>query len=87
MIRENLNADVKIEGILPTMVDRTVHAREALELLEQNFGDLVFTTRIQKSVRLAEAPVRGGSVLSYRPDGQAAIAYRSLAEEVLERDG
>jgi len=88
MIRENLNADVRIEGILPTMVDRrTVHAREALELLEENFGDLVFSTRIQKTVRLAEAPVRGGSVLSYRPDGQAAIAYRSLAEEVLERDG
>jgi chromosome partitioning protein len=88
MIRENLNAHVRIEGILPTMVDdRTVHAREALDLLVENFGDLVFATRIRKSVRVAEAPVRGGSVLSYKPDGQAAIAYRSLAEEVLERDG
>ena len=87
MIRENLNRGVKIVGILPTMVDkRTVHAREALQLLTDNFGDLVYTTRIRKTVKLAEAPVRGGSVLSYQPDGPAAMAYRSLAEEVLSRD-
>ena len=43
MIQENLNPDVKIEGILPTMLDsRTVHAKEAVEILEENFGDLVF---------------------------------------------
>ena len=43
MIRENLNPDVEIEGILPTLVDtRTVHAKEAIELLEENFGDQVF---------------------------------------------
>ena len=87
MIRENLNRDVKIEGILPTMVDsRTVHAREALQLLTANFGDLVFNTRIRKTVKLAEAPVRGGSVLTYQPDGPGAMSYRALAEEVLSRD-
>ena len=87
MIRENLNANVKIEGILPTMVDkRTVHAREALQLLTANFGDLVFNTRIRKTVKLAEAPVRGGSVLTYQPDGPGAMSYRALAEEVLSRD-
>jgi chromosome partitioning protein len=42
MIRENLNPDVGIEGILATMYDsRTLHSREALEILEENFGDLV----------------------------------------------
>src|SRR5580765_2865548 len=47
MIRENLNPDVAIMGILPTMYDgRTLHSREAIEILEENFGDLVFTTRI-----------------------------------------
>ncbi len=87
MIRENLNGDVHIEGILPTMVDkRTVHAREAMDLLTGSFGDLVFSTSIRKSVKLAEAPVRGGSVLSYQPDGPGAMAYRALAEEVLSRD-
>jgi len=87
MIRENLNGEVRIEGILPTMVDkRTVHAREAIDLLTENFGDIVFKTRIRKSVKLAEAPVRGGSVLSYQPDGPGAMSYRALAEEVLSRD-
>jgi chromosome partitioning protein len=84
MIRENLNPDVDIEGILPTLVDtRTVHAKEAIELLEENFGDQVFAARITKTVRFAEAPVKGMSVLKYDPDGKAAYAYRQLAKEVL----
>jgi len=84
MIRENLNPDVEIEGILPTLVDlRTLHAKEAIELLEENFGDRVFASRIRKTVRFAEAPVQGMSVLKYEPDGLAAHAYRQLAKEVL----
>ncbi len=85
MVRENLNPDVKIEGILPTMFDRrTLHSREAVEILEENFGDLVFKTRIRKTVRYAEAPVKGSSVLKYDPSGTAAEAYRDLAKEVLD---
>ena len=84
MIRENLNPDVGIEGILPTMYDsRTLHSREAVEILQENFGDLVFDTKIQKTVRYAEAPVKGTSVLKYDPSGSAAQAYRDLAKEVL----
>jgi chromosome partitioning protein len=84
MIREQLNPDIEIEGILPTMVDtRTLHAKEAIELLEENFGDRVFASRIRKTVRFAEAPVKGMSVLKYDPDGMAAHAYRQLAKEVL----
>jgi chromosome partitioning protein len=84
MIRENLNPDVQIAGILPTMVDtRTLHAKEALEILEENFGDRVFGARIRKTVRFAEAPVKGMSVLKYDPKGKAADAYRQLAKEVL----
>ena len=84
MIRENLNPDVDIEGILPTLVDsRTLHAQEALELLEENFGDRVFASRIKKTVRFAEAPVKGMSVLKYDPNGSAADSYRALAKEVL----
>src|SRR5256714_2701866 len=85
MIRENLNPDVAIEGILPTMFDsRTLHSREAVEILQENFGDLVFDTRIRKTVRYAEAPVKGTSVLKYDPSGSAAEAYRELAKEVLD---
>jgi chromosome partitioning protein len=84
MIRQELNPDVEIEGILPTLVDsRTVHAKEAIEILEENFGDRVFATRIKKTIRFAEAPVKGTSVLKYDPDGVAAKSYRDLAKEVL----
>ena len=83
MIRENLNPNVEIIGILPTMFDRrTLHSREAIEILEENFGDLVFNTRIRKTIRYAEAPVKGSSVLKYDPSGSAADAYRMLAKEV-----
>jgi chromosome partitioning protein len=84
MIRENLNPDVGIQGILPTMFDnRTLHAREAVEILQENFGDLVFDTKIRKTIRYAEAPVKGSSILKYDPTGSAAEAYRTLAKEVL----
>jgi chromosome partitioning protein len=84
MIRENLNPNVDIVGILPTMFDkRVLHSREAVEILQENFGDLVFKTRIRKTIRYAEAPVKGLSVLKYDPTGAAAEAYRDLAKEVL----
>jgi chromosome partitioning protein len=84
MIRENLNPEVGIQGILPTMYDnRTLHSREAVEILQENFGDLVFGTKIRKTIRYAEAPVKGSSVLKYDPSGSAAEAYRELAKEVL----
>jgi chromosome partitioning protein len=84
MIQENLNPDVRIEGILPTMLDtRTIHAKEAVEILEENFGDLVFQSRIKKAIKFAEAPVKGSSVLKYDSDSSAANYYRELAKEVL----
>ena len=85
MVRENLNPRVRVQGIVPTMYDgRTLHAREAIEILEEHFGDLVYDTRIRKTVRYAEAPVKGSSVLKYDPSGPAAQAYRDLAKEVLD---
>lgn len=85
MVRENLNPHVDIQGILPTLVDsRTIHAKEAIEILEENFGDRVFASRIRKTVRFAEAPVKGMSVLRYDPAGSAAKAYRDLAKEVID---
>src|SRR5207247_3939265 len=84
MIRENLNPRVEIQGILPTMFDkRLLHSKEAVEILTENFGELVYNTKIRKTVRYAEAPVKGQSVLSYDPTGEAAEVYRDLAKEVL----
>src|SRR3954449_2905629 len=85
LVRDNLNPDVEIVGILPTMYDRRLtHSREADEILRENFGDLVYSTRIRKTIRFAEAPVKGSSVLAYEPDGEAAALYRDLAKEVLK---
>ena len=85
MVRENLNPRVEIVGIVPTMYDkRLTHSREADEILRENFGDLVYNTRIRKTVRFAEAPVKGVSVLNYEPTGEAAEMYRDLAKEVLD---
>ena len=84
MVRENLNPNVGVEGIVATMFDgRTLHSREAIEILEENFGELVYRTRIRKTVRYAEAPVKGSSVLKYDPTGAAAEAYRALAREIV----
>src|SRR3954454_9890473 len=85
MVRENLNPQVEIVGIVPTMFDKRItHSREADEILRENFGDVVYSTRIRKTIRFAEAPVKGSSVLAYEPDGEAAALYRDLAKEVLK---
>jgi chromosome partitioning protein len=88
MVRENLNPKVGIEGILPTMYDKSLlHSKEAVDILVENFGDLVLKTRIRKTIRYAEAPVKGESVLKYDPSGEAAEMYRDLAKEVLGKSG
>src|SRR5437764_14133022 len=85
MIRENLNPHVEIQGILPTMWDRRLlHSREAIEILKENFGDLVLNTKTRNTVRYAEAPVKGQSIFKYDPTGEGAGMYRDLAKEVLD---
>ena len=85
MIRENLNPNVEIEGILPTMYDsRTLHSREAVEILA---GELrrprLRHARSARPSATRRRPVKGTSVLKYDPSGNAAEAYRDLAKEVL----
>jgi len=85
-IRDHFNPELRILGILPTMVDaRTRHAREMLDQLRSVFGDLVFEQAIPYTVRLKEAPILGASILSYDPSCRAAEAYRALAGEVQAR--
>jgi chromosome partitioning protein len=84
MVRENINPRVEIIGILATMYDRRLlHSREAVDILQENFGELLYATKIRKTVRFAEAPVKGESVLKYDPTGEAAALYRDLAREVV----
>jgi chromosome partitioning protein len=83
-ITERLNPNLEIVGILATMYDaRTVHGREVLGRVEDAFGDQVFRTVIGRTIRFAEAPVAGQSILTYAADSSGAAAYRELAKEVL----
>jgi chromosome partitioning protein len=85
LVRDNLNPGVHIAGILPTLFDsRTLHGTEAVETLRRNFGELVFKTVVRKTIKFAEAPMAGASVLKYAPQSEAAESYRSLAREVLD---
>ncbi len=76
-VRERLNPDLEIVGILATMYDaRTVHGREVLGRVEDAFGGRVFRTVIAKTIRFAEAPVAGESILTYAGSSSGAVAYR-----------
>lgn len=85
-VRGSINADLRILGILLTMFDvRTRLSQEVEENVRRHFGEQVFETVIPRTVRLAEAPSYGQSVLTYAPTSHGAEAYRKLAEEVIER--
>jgi chromosome partitioning protein len=76
--------DVKILGLLLTFVeDRIIFSRQIQQQMREFFGDLVFDTVIHRSVRLAEAPSTGESILAYDPTGRGAVEYRALADEII----
>ena len=82
----DINLDLRIEGILLTMVDRrTVYSREITKLIEENYGGRVkiFENSIPFSVRAAEMSAVGESIFKYDPDGKVADSYSKLTEEVL----
>ena len=77
---------MKIEGILPTMVDnRTNYAREVTAKLRENYGSgmNVFQAEIPHSVRAAETSAEGKSIFAHDPKGKVAAAYEQFTREVL----
>jgi chromosome partitioning protein len=85
-VKERLNPSLQVDGILATMFDpRTLHGREVLARVQDAFGNKVFESLIRKTVRFAEAPVAGESILTYAPSSTGAEAYRKLAQEVIAR--
>ena len=77
---------VEILGVLMTLVESTtLLSRHILEQMRELFGDLVFDAVIHKSVKLAEAPSAGESILTYAPESRSAAEYRTLANEVINR--
>jgi chromosome partitioning protein len=85
-VRERLNPQLELEGILATMYDaRTLHGREVLARVVEAFGDRVFHTVINRTVRFPETTVAGEPITSYASSSAGATAYRQLALEVLAR--
>ncbi len=85
-VQDRLNPDLRILGILPTMYDpRTLHTRDVKERVVEAFGDLVFNSVINRTVRFPETTVAGEPITTWAPTSAAAEAYRALAREVLAR--
>jgi chromosome partitioning protein len=85
-VKERLNPQLELEGILATMFDgRTLHGREVLTRVVEAFGDKVFHTVINRTVRFPETTVAGEPITSFAPSSAGATAYRDLAREVVTR--
>jgi chromosome partitioning protein len=85
-VRERLNPKLKLAGILATMYDsRTLHGREVFARVVEAFGDDVFDTVINRTVRFPETTVAGEPITTWAPTSAGAKAYRNLAREVLAR--
>ena len=85
-VRAKLNPSLTIAGILPTIYKpRTLHSQEVLELVRENYGEQVFDVRVDASIRFAECPLAGQSILQYADSSAGAKSYRALAAQVLER--
>lgn len=87
-VRNTLFPDLAIRGVIMTMFDgRTNLAIDVVKEVRRYFGDLVFQSLIPRSIRLAEAPSYGTPINIHAPASTAAMAYRSLAEEIARQDG
>jgi len=84
-VRQFANEKLRVLGVLPTMYDsRTTHARKVLAEVEARHGLPVFLPPVPKSVRFAEAPELGCSVLQHAPTSPGAEAYRALATQIVD---
>ncbi|TWP52328.1 ParA family protein [Lentzea tibetensis] len=85
-VKERLNPKLEITGILATMYDhRTLHSREVMARVVEAFGDIVFDTVINRTVRFPETTVAGEPITRWAPRSAGAQAYRALAREVIAR--
>jgi chromosome partitioning protein len=84
LVRQNLNPDLTIRGLIMTMYDsRTSLAREVVDDVHQHFPAMVFRAIIPRSVKLSEAPSYGEPIVSYAPDSNGGRAYAALCHEFL----
>ena len=85
-VSRRLNPSLEVDGVLATMFDsRTLHTREVLANIVNGFGDKVFHTVINRTVRFPDATVAGEPITRFDSGSMGASSYRELAKEVLER--
>jgi chromosome partitioning protein len=86
MVRQHVNPDLRILGILPTLVNPVTRlAREVVDEIRAHYGALLFDVRIRQNVRLAEAPGHQVHIFAYDEHSAGAADYRALAAEVEAR--
>ncbi len=86
-VRRFTNRELEVWGVLPTLYDgRTTHARAVLENISETYDLAVIEPPIPKSIRFAEAPAAGRSILSTAKSNKGAEAYRAVAANLLARD-
>ena len=87
IIQNGLNPDLMIEGFLLTMYDARLNiANQVVEEVNRHFQQMVFSTIIQRNVKLSEAPSFGKPVLLYDAESRGAINYMNLAKEILDKE-
>jgi chromosome partitioning protein len=88
LVTQNLNADLKVGGVVLTMYDgRTKLSKDVAEQVRDHFAETTYRTVIPRSVRLSEAPSYGEPIEAFDPMSRGAIAYRQLGREFIERHG
>jgi len=87
IVRQRINSEVKITGVLITMFDvRKNICQEVAQKVREHFKDKVFRTKIRENVRLAEAPSFGKTILDFAPGSHGAEDYQKLAREILRQE-
>lgn len=87
MVRDNLNEDIALSGVIITRWESTNLSKMVETQLRETFGNTIFQTKIRKNVAIAEAPLYAKDVVSYAPESNGAKDYIALAEEILAQEG
>jgi chromosome partitioning protein len=88
LVKQRLNPQIDIAGLILTMFDsRTALSNQVAAEVEKHFGPKVFSARVPRNVRLSESPSYGQPIMTYSPNSPGSAAYRSLAAELITRNG
>ena len=84
-VRECLNPEAHVSGVLITRWEKTKLTSGIEQELRSSWGDLIFKTKIRKNVTIAEAPLESSNIIEYAPKSNGAVDYISFSEELLNR--